>query len=104
MPHSGWLRFVIIVFERAISGIGTSKTTGEQRISFMAAQPNQDSTLIWRKSSASGGDGACVEVAQSGSFMLVRDSRDQSGAVLKFTPGQWLGLVRRTKSNDAGRG
>jgi hypothetical protein len=64
----------------------------------MVTESSQHSTLIWRKSSASGGDGACVEVAQSGSFVLVRDSRNPSGAVLKFTSNQWLGLVRRTKN------
>jgi hypothetical protein len=60
--------------------------------------PDPDPTLSWRKSRASGGNGACVEVAQSGSFILVRDSRDQLGAVLSFTPAQWHGLVRRTKA------
>jgi hypothetical protein len=64
----------------------------------MVAQSSQHSTLTWRKSSASGGDGACVEVAQSGSWVFVRDSRNPSGAVLKFTSDQWLGLVRKTKS------
>jgi hypothetical protein len=70
----------------------------------MVAQSSQYSTLMWRKSSASGGDGACVEVAQSGSFVLVRDSRNPSGAVLKFTSHQWLGLVRRAKNQDVGCG
>jgi hypothetical protein len=63
----------------------------------MTTQPEQDSTLRWRKSSASGGNGACIEVAQSGSFILVRDSRAPLGAILKFTPGQWYGLVQRTR-------
>lgn len=48
----------------------------------MVAQPKQDPTLTWRKSTASSGTGACIEVAQSGSFVLVRDSRDRSGVVL----------------------
>jgi hypothetical protein len=70
----------------------------------MAAQSNQYSRLIWRKSRASGADGGCVEVAQSGSLVLVRDSRDRSGAVLKFTRGQWRGLVSLIKSGAADRG
>jgi hypothetical protein len=69
----------------------------------MTTQEDQDSPLRWRKSSASGGNGACIEVAKSGSSILVRDSRARSGAILRFTPGQWYGLVRRTKANDAGR-
>jgi hypothetical protein len=64
----------------------------------MVDHSSQHSTLMWRTSTASGGDGACVEVAQSGSFVLVRDSRNRSGAILKFTLAQWLGLVRRTKN------
>jgi hypothetical protein len=59
----------------------------------MAVQPNGDSTLNWRKSSASGGQGQCVEVAQSGSSVLVRDSSYPSGAVLVFSQAQWHGLL-----------
>jgi len=69
----------------------------------MMIQLDQDSTLRWRKSSASGGNGACVEVAQSGSFIVVRDSRAPLGTILEFTPGQWYGLLRRAKDNDAVR-
>lgn len=67
----------------------------------MATQPNRYSTLIWRKSSASGESGGCVEVANSQSSVLVRDSRDQRGAILKFDPGQWRGFVSRIKNGDA---
>jgi hypothetical protein len=63
----------------------------------MTTQPDQGSTPRWRKSSASGGNGACVEVAQSGSSILVRDSRAPLGTILKFTPDQWCGLVQRTR-------
>jgi hypothetical protein len=69
----------------------------------MATQPNQDSTPIWRRSMTSGGNGACVEVAELDSSVLVRDSRDQSGTLLKFTSSQWLGFVRRIKNADSGR-
>ena len=64
----------------------------------MTAQPNRYSTLIWRKSSASGGSGECVEVAMWKSCVLVRDSGDQSGTVLEFTSAQWLALLRRLKN------
>lgn len=45
----------------------------------MAAQPIQYPTLVWRKSRASAGNGACVEVAFAQRSVLVRDSRGQSG-------------------------
>jgi hypothetical protein len=46
----------------------------------------------WRKSSYSGGNGGnCVEVnaqVQAGR-VLVRDTKDRQGPVLRFTPGTW---------------
>jgi hypothetical protein len=70
----------------------------------MATQPNRDSTLIWRKSRLSGESGGCVEVARWESSVLVRDSRDQSGAVLAFSSAQWFGLLWRIKNGEAGLG
>jgi len=64
----------------------------------MASQPNQDSTLVWRKSRRSGESAGCVELARSNSSVLVRDSRDQSEAILEFAPAQWRRFVRRIKS------
>jgi hypothetical protein len=64
----------------------------------MILQPNLHPILTWRKSSASGGDGACVEVAKSGPSMLVRDSQNQSGAILQFTQTQWLNLLQRIQN------
>jgi hypothetical protein len=70
----------------------------------MPTQLSPYSTLTWRKSSASAGAGECVEVAKSGSSVLARDSRDQSGVVLEFTTAQWLGLLQRIKGEVAVRG
>lgn len=67
----------------------------------MTAQPNRDSTLVWRKSRASGPNGGCVEVAKSESSVLVRDSRDPSGSRLVLTCAQWRGLVRDIKDGAA---
>ncbi len=64
----------------------------------MAAQSKQDPTLTWRKSSASAGNGACVEVAKRGPFVLVRDSRNRSGTVLACTGPQWLCLLRQIRN------
>jgi hypothetical protein len=70
----------------------------------MSIQPEEHSTAKWRKSRASGGNGACIEVAQSGSFVLVRDSRDQLGARLRFNAAQWVELVERVKYGDTSLG
>jgi hypothetical protein len=67
----------------------------------MPAQPGQYSLLAWRKSSASAGEGECVEVATSGQRVLTRDSRDQAGAMLTFSAVQWLGLLQRIRNGEA---
>jgi hypothetical protein len=67
----------------------------------MAGDPGLGSALNWRKSSGSSGGGECVEVAQRGASILVRDSRDPSGAVLVLGPEQWDALLRRVRSEIA---
>jgi len=66
----------------------------------MDIQSDGKSVFIWRKSSASADAGNCVEVACAGSSVLVRDSRDQSGTMLEFTPALWRSFVRRTRGNQ----
>jgi hypothetical protein len=63
----------------------------------MATQSNRESTLVWRKSRASGANGGCVEVAALESSVLLRDSRDRLGTMLTFSAAQWRGFVRRVK-------
>jgi hypothetical protein len=46
----------------------------------------------WKKSSYSGGNGGnCVEVGArpQDDRVLVRDTKDRQGPVLRFTPGAW---------------
>ena len=55
----------------------------------------------WRKSSWSGNGQDCVEVAETSTASRetsdhsyeVRDSKDPSGPVLRFTPGEWQAFV-----------
>lgn len=42
----------------------------------------------WRKSSYSDYGGECVEVAAA-DHVLLRDTRDRTGPVLRFTPQEW---------------
>ncbi len=48
---------------------------------------------VWRKSSASGGDGDCVEVAGSREVISVRGSKDRTGPVLTFSDAAWQEFV-----------
>jgi hypothetical protein len=48
---------------------------------------------VWRKSSRSGSQGECVEVMDTGTQVLVRDSKDHEGPVLTFTPGEWRAFL-----------
>jgi hypothetical protein len=52
----------------------------------------------WRKSSYSGNSGNCVEVADLGHVVAVRDSKDPDGPVIVFTPVAWPILVQRIKA------
>ncbi len=57
----------------------------------------------WRKSSYSGGEGNCVEVAGRSSRVLVRDTKDRAGVVLRFSPDTWrrfAGQVKRSLTSD----
>ncbi|MFI1914017.1 DUF397 domain-containing protein [Nocardia sp. NPDC020380] len=53
------------------------------------------SAAVWFKSSYSGGQTDCVEVAWLGEEAVgVRDSKNPTGPALVFTPGQWDSFVR----------
>jgi hypothetical protein len=57
----------------------------------------EDTDLSWRKSSYSGNGGAtCVEVGNA-DRVLVRDTQDRTGAVLRFTPDAWRRFADRVK-------
>jgi hypothetical protein len=52
------------------------------------------SRAVWRKTSHSGANGDCVEVACPASGLVaVRDSKDPGGPRLAFTPGQWTAFT-----------
>ncbi|MEV4093764.1 DUF397 domain-containing protein [Streptosporangium saharense] len=55
----------------------------------------------FRKSSLSGAHDNCVEVAMNlPGVIAVRDSKDQSGPVLAFTPAQWRSFVGRVRTGS----
>jgi hypothetical protein len=70
------------------------------------------SRLAWRKSSYSGANGSCVEVAPAGDLgaggvrgtagglIAVRDSKDRGGPALVFTAGQWRAFAAGIKDGS----
>jgi hypothetical protein len=51
----------------------------------------------WRTSSYSGGQGNCIEVAGRAGCVLVRDTKDRQGPVLKLSPAAWRRFADRLK-------
>ena len=47
----------------------------------------------WRKSSYSGGDGNCVEIAWPADQVAVRDSKQAAGPTLAFPTDAWQAFV-----------
>lgn len=55
----------------------------------MTSQPN------WIKSSHSGSEGNCVEIAAAADHLLIRDSSNTGGPVLEVPVAVWQQFTRR---------
>lgn len=58
----------------------------------------EHATLPWRKSSASGGNGQCVEVAIGRKAIYVRHSAHRDGPVLAFRYREWEAFLRGVRN------
>lgn len=66
-------------------------------------EPGTDlSRALWRKSTYSGGNGSCVEIANLDTAAAVRDSKDPNGPKLIFTAGEWRSFVDGIKAGNLG--
>jgi hypothetical protein len=54
--------------------------------------------MNWRKSSySSGSSGNCVETADTGGIIFVRDTTDRGGATLAFSASTWQEFTGRLR-------
>lgn len=56
--------------------------------------------LRWRKASASGQGANCVEVAPLPDGAAVRDSKDPSGTVLRFSADAWRAFIADVRDGE----
>lgn len=62
---------------------------------------NQDlSQAHWRKARMSIGQGGCVEVADLGAMIALRDSKNPDGPALVFTPAEWDSFLDGARNGE----
>lgn len=73
----------------------------EREVGMTSSDPDD---RAWRRSSASS-QGECVEVAFSEQLVLVRQSRNPTGAMLSFTLAEWAAFLAGVRNGefDTGR-
>jgi hypothetical protein len=55
---------------------------------------------VWRKSTRSGSNGQCTEVKDTGADVLVRDSKNPTGAVLSFNREEWGAFLDGVRTGE----
>ncbi|MGH3948241.1 MAG: DUF397 domain-containing protein [Pseudonocardiaceae bacterium] len=55
---------------------------------------------IWRKSSYSGSESACVEVKITDDGVLVRDTKDRSKPAHSYTHPEWRAFIAGAKDGE----
>jgi hypothetical protein len=58
------------------------------------------SALFWLKAQASGGNGACVEIASTIDKIAMRDSKDPDGPILVYTPTEFSAFLESARNGE----
>ena len=62
----------------------------------------ESTDLNWRTASySSNGGGECVEIGEAQRGVLVRDTKERDGAILRFSPRAWRRFIDRVKCSLA---
>ena len=61
----------------------------------------EEPRIAWRKSTASN-SGGCVEVAVVDGSVLIRDSANPDGRMLRLPPAAWSAFLPRARTMDPG--
>ena len=59
--------------------------------------------LTWRKSSRSAAAGHCVQIAREADAVVVRDSKDVAGPVLRFSDADWTTFLAGVRTGEFDR-
>ncbi len=59
--------------------------------------------LTWRKSSRTAAAGHCVEIAREREAVVVRDSKDVVGPVLRFADADWTTFLAGVRTGEFDR-
>jgi uncharacterized protein DUF397 len=60
----------------------------------------EDNNFQWRKAKRSAGNGACVEVGPANGQIFIRDSKDQSGPVMRYPGVSWREFLADVKKGQ----
>lgn len=67
----------------------------------VSSRPDPYSGTNWLKSTLSAANGDCVEIASLTEGLIgIRDSKDTTGPVLRFTPREWDAFVGGVRNGE----
>jgi hypothetical protein len=71
----------------------------------MTIDSSDNDRLPWRKAARSMNNGACVEVAVASGTILVRDSMNPGGQMVRYPASSWLPFIATVRQGafDIGR-